>query len=51
MLIRVRGLYICVPKSANTLIVAIYGRMAGSDTWEMFLCIFQDVDLFGKSTF
>ena len=30
---------------------AIYDRMAGSDAWKMFLCIFQDFDFLKKSYF
>jgi len=29
------------PQTSN---FAIYGRIARSDAWEMFLCIFQDFD-------
>jgi len=31
------------PKTFENLVFAIYGRMAGSDAWNMFLWIFQDL--------
>ena len=35
-----------IPQIPPTSIFAIYGRMARSDAWKMFLCIFQDFDVF-----
>jgi len=32
------------PKYPQTSIFAIYGRIARSNAWKMFLCIFQDFD-------